>query len=161
MRLFAILATGAFIAGFTVASAAPPPSGGATRAAYTNATCYLGFNPNPATYPALSQNVKYKCSATALCTAQFTGSKYSVNQTVFGYMCSRSGGELENLACATGFHETGKGYIAAGDKIWYTCATDAVTCPSGLSVTETATGPISEVGPLPTFSYACVSAGHL
>ena len=159
MRLSALILTiCAVIAAVAVASAAPPPPGGATRAAYTNATCSLGFNPNPTTYPALSQNVKYTCSATAVCAAQFTSSKYQANNSMFGYTCSRTGGDLDNLVCSTGFHYTGKGYVIAPDLTWYTCGSNAVTCPSGLNVTGASTGPISEVGPLPKFSYTCASA---
>ena len=163
MRVFgAILTSLGFLATASVVAAAPPPPGGVTRTAYTNATCYVSFVPNPATYPTFSQSVKYKCAGAALCSAQFSSGNYSVTKSqpiMFQYSCSRTG-SLGPSTCSGGFDVTAQTYVAEGSKATYWCATNAVTCPSGLGITniDAATNDATP-GSIPKFFYTCVGPG--
>lgn len=167
MRVF--LCAALTIAQFTTvsgaAAAAPPSGGGATRSAYATATCYPGFSPNPGSYPASSQNVKFQCFATAACPPLFTSvgfSKTTPNPLMFEYACKRDGSILPagKTMCSAGFAPSVQDY-SAGEKLVYYCDTKPVTCPSSFSVVDNDADSGASAGPPPKFFYACIgSAPH-
>lgn len=148
------------LAGLALLAAAPPPPGGASRPAYTAATCTPGFMPNPVTYPASAQDVKYQCFGTASCPPLFSvasPSKTTPNPLLFEYACSRTGTVLPagNATCSAGFSPSIQGY-PQGEKLVYFCDTKAVICATGFSVVDNSAD--SGILPGPKFFYACISS---